>query len=496
MSDVRPKSPQENRPVPDPTAMTQNLARYHRQMLLPGFGEEGQQRLLASTALVLGCGALGTVIADMLARAGVGHLVIVDRDFIELTNLQRQVLFDEQDVADAIPKAEAAKRKIGRINSQVRVTAIVDDVNHRNIEKYAAGADILVDGVDNFETRYLANDCAVKHGIPYIYGGAVGTVGTAFAILPHTPNGAAPWEQTEGGSRATPCLRCLFEEAPPPGSGATCDTVGVLGPAPSIVANFEVVEALKILSGNFAVVSPTMLSFDLWSNTLKQFKVARAYDDGDCPCCKHRRFDYLNGTLGSGAATLCGRNAVQLRQKRDAEDVDLAEIASRLRPHGEVKVNAFMLRASRMSPAGCTRSSSAPDDPGRACGHGASPFSPDTLSRPWDSLRAIGTARAPATHGFHCRTTPNAADNGWHARCIGGTHEPRRHTRDAETERDEAREVPRMSAFFQDLKYAARRLRRTPVFTLFAVAILTIGIGLNVTVFGIVANPSDVRRSQ
>ena len=145
--------------------MSHDLSRYHRQMLLPGFGAEGQRKLLDSTALVLGCGALGTVSANMLARAGVGHLVIVDRDFIELTNLQRQVLFDEQDVADAIPKAEAAKRKIARINSQVQVTAIVDDLNHTNIERYAAGADVLLDGLDNFETRYLANECAVRHAI-------------------------------------------------------------------------------------------------------------------------------------------------------------------------------------------------------------------------------------------------------------------------------------------------------------------------------------------
>src|SRR3970040_815753 len=195
--------------------MSEPLSRYHRQMLLPGFGEEGQRKLLASTALVLGCGALGTVIADLLSRAGVGHLVIVDRDRIELTNLQRQVLFDEQDVADAIPKAEAARRRIARTNSEVRVTAIVDDLNHRNIERYAEGADVLVDALDTFSTRYLANDLAVKHGIPYIYGGAVGTVGAAVAILPHTRGRKAAGETGPGGTSATPCLRCLFEEAPP-----------------------------------------------------------------------------------------------------------------------------------------------------------------------------------------------------------------------------------------------------------------------------------------
>ena len=325
--------------------MTRDLSRYHRQMLLAGFGEAGQRKLGDATAVVLGCGALGTVVADMLARAGVGRLVLVDRDFVELTNLQRQVLFDERDIADALPKAEAAKRKLERVNSQIEVTAVVDDLNAANVERLVEGADVLLDGVDNFETRYVANDAAVKLGIPYIYGGAVGTVGTAFAILPHSSDGSSLWERAEGGNGATPCLRCLFEEAPPPGSGATCDTVGVIGAAPAIVANFEAAEALKILTGNYDRVCPTMLSFDLWSNTFKQFKVARAYDDGDCPCCKHRRFEYLDGTLGSAAATLCGREAVQLRRKREADDVELEEVASRLRAHGAVTVNEFLLRA-------------------------------------------------------------------------------------------------------------------------------------------------------
>lgn len=335
-----------------------NLDRYHRQMLLPGFGEAGQRKLLGSTALVVGCGALGTVIANMLARAGVGHLVIVDRDFIEMTNLQRQVLFDEDDVANAIPKAEAARRKIAKINSQVKVTAVVDDVNHTNIEKLAGmlpdgrpdpsgggKVDVIVDGVDNFETRYLANDCAVKHGIPYIYGGAVGTVGASYAILPHTPNGDSPWEQA---GRATPCLRCIFEQAPPPGLNPTCDTAGVIGPAVSIVANFEVNETLKALTGNWDRINPTMVNLDLWSNTLRQFKVARAYDVGDCQCCKHRNFEFIDGKFASGTTTLCGRNAVQFSNKGasgGAIKLDFDELAKRLQSHGSVKANKFMLRA-------------------------------------------------------------------------------------------------------------------------------------------------------
>lgn len=324
--------------------MTDDLARYHRQMLLPGFGEAGQTRLAESTALLLGCGALGSVAADMLARAGVGHLVIVDRDFVELTNLQRQVLFDEDDVAAAMPKAEAAKRKLARINSSVEVTAIVDDINHSNIERLVGSADILIDGLDNFETRYLANDVAVKHALPYVYGAAVGTTGMAFPILPHG-DGSAAWESYNGRNFATPCFRCLFDEAPPPGSSATCDTVGVIGPAVGIVANHEVAEALKILTGNYDRVARTLLNLDLWSNDTMQLKVAGARDKGDCPTCRHRRFDYLDGKTGSTAATLCGRNAVQLRHRQRAEGIDLEAVGGRLERHGKVRRNDFILQA-------------------------------------------------------------------------------------------------------------------------------------------------------
>jgi adenylyltransferase/sulfurtransferase len=311
-------------------------------MLLPGFGADGQRRLRDSTALLLGCGALGSVAADMLARAGVGHLVIVDRDFVELTNLQRQVLFDERDVADGIPKAEAAKRKLAVINSQVKVTAIVDDINHNNIERFAAGADVIVDGLDNFETRYLANDLAVKTGRPYVYGAAVGTTGMAFTVLPHS-DGQTAWESADK-NLATPCFRCLFEEAPPPGTSPTCDTIGVISSAVAIVANFQVAETLKILTGNFANVSRTLLSLDLWVNEIMQLNVGDAYEKSNCRCCRQRQFDYLDGKAGSSAAALCGRNAVQLRHRQTAEGVNLEAVAKRLRRHGEVKVSEFVLR--------------------------------------------------------------------------------------------------------------------------------------------------------
>lgn len=334
----------------DQASLPPALQRYHRQMLLPGFGLEGQRRLQASTVLVVGCGALGTVIVNMLARAGVGHLVVVDRDFIELTNLQRQVLFDEQDVKDAIPKAEAARRKVAGINSQVKVTAVVDDVNHTNIERLAGinnpawgKVDVIVDGVDNFETRYIANDCAVKHGIPYVYGGSVGTVGAAYAVLPHTEKGDSAWEKA---GLATPCLRCIYEQAPPPGINPTCDTAGVIGPAVSIVSNYQVAETLKILTGNSERLSKTLFSFDLWENTFRQLKIARAYDIGDCTCCKQRKFEFLDGFFGSATTTLCGRNAVQISPKAgDGSKMDFDAIGARLRPFGAVTANKFMLRA-------------------------------------------------------------------------------------------------------------------------------------------------------
>ena len=328
-----------------PNRPYQNLDRYPRHMLRPGFGDAGQRRLREATVAILGCGALGCVVADALARAGVGRLRIVDRDFIEPTNLQRQVLFDEDDLAAGLPKAEAARRRLARVNSQVALEAVVDDINHTSMGRLAEGADLLVDGLDNFETRYLVNDYAVRHGVPWVYGGAVGASGMAFTVLPHTPEGRAPWETLPGGSRATPCLRCLFEEAPPPGESATCDTAGVLGPAVGLVASFQAAEALKILSGNLERVCPTLFSIDLWFNAAMHLKVQQARAETDCPCCRQRRFDYLDGRAGSEAAALCGRDAVQLRHRESRGALDLDEVARRLRAHGPVAINEFMLRA-------------------------------------------------------------------------------------------------------------------------------------------------------
>ena len=325
--------------------MDESLARYHRQMLLPGFGESAQRALLDSTALVLGCGALGTVVADMLARAGVGHLVIVDRDFIELTNLQRQVLYTEKDIADGIPKAEAARRRLTEVNADIRITAVVDDINHDNIARLADGADIIVDGLDNFETRYLANDLAVREGIPYVYGAAVGTTGMMFPVMPHTASGDAAWETAGDGGFATPCLRCLFDEPPAPGTSPTCDTVGALNALVAMIANAQVVETLKILTGNYERVRRRVLSIDAWYNEIHELGVANARDQGDCPACGGRRFEFLEGRAGSTTDSLCGRDAVQLRHRQTSVRLDFKTLAGRLQQYGDVRVNDFLLRA-------------------------------------------------------------------------------------------------------------------------------------------------------
>jgi adenylyltransferase/sulfurtransferase len=300
--------------------------RYHRQTLLRGIGPDGQRRLAAARALLVGCGALGTVIAESLIRVGVGHLTVVDRDVVELTNLQRQTLFDESDARDGVPKSVAAKNRLTRINSSVNIDAIVADFTPRNAEPLAEKADVLIDGTDNFQTRYLLNDIAVKLQRPYIYGGAVGTQGLTFVVLPG-----------EG-----PCLRCIFDEAS--GAGApTCDTAGVLGPLPGVIANMQAAEAIKLLTGNRAAVNRKMTSLDLWSNTLRQIDVAAAYSPGQCVCCGEKKFEHLAGRA-TPAVSLCGRNAVQISPPGNTE-VHLPGAAARLAVHATVKRTEHLVRA-------------------------------------------------------------------------------------------------------------------------------------------------------
>lgn len=306
------------------------LDRYSRQMRFPGMGKAGQQKLLASRVTLCGCGALGTVLANVLVRAGVGFIRVVDRDFVEPSNLQRQVLFDESDVANNLPKAEAAAVKMRQINSTVTVEPVVADIDRTNIEDLTRDADLVLDGSDNFEVRYLINDVAVKHGRPWVYGGAVGSQGMSMTILPGE----------------TPCLRCVFEAAPNPGDVGTCETAGVLAPTVNIVASYQATEALKILSGNRAAVSRELLVLDVWENTNRRVKVAPLKGrKGECPCCAKRQFEWLDGAHGTQTTTLCGRNAVQVSH-RAAGRLDFDQLAATLRASGAVTFNKFLLKFS------------------------------------------------------------------------------------------------------------------------------------------------------
>ena len=306
---------------------TTDLTRYARQIIFPDLGQAGQRRLLDATVVLIGCGATGTVIANHLARSGVGHLRIVDRDFIELNNLQRQLLFDEQDIADGLPKAEAARRKLSRINSQIAVEGIVADVTADNILELLAGADLAMDGADNFETRFLLNDACIQLGLPWIYTGVIASYGMTMTIRPGE----------------TACLRCLLGQMPAPGTAPTCDTAGVLAPSVSVVASIAAGEALKLLAGFGELNTGSLLNFDLFDNSLERFEVLRR---PDCPSCGQRDLEFLHAEVGTRTATLCGRNAVQI-SVHGRPTVDLAELASRLRQSGipQVTANPYLLRA-------------------------------------------------------------------------------------------------------------------------------------------------------
>ena len=326
------------------SAGADELARYQRQMLLPAIGTEGQEALRAAHVLIVGCGALGTMAVDQLARAGVGTLTIVDRDIVELTNLQRQTLFDAIDVDEVMPKAEAAKRRIAQVNADVVVHAEVLDFNAGTAPRVLEGVDVIVDGLDNFETRYLLNDLAVRRGLPLVYGGAVATGGMSMVILPATtarraaPTSRVRWSDEE----ATPCLRCVFPDAPPPGTSPTCDTAGVLAPAVAVIASWQVAQTIKLLVGAVGAADRSLLSIDVWSNEIRRFDMTRARRD-DCPCCAAGRFEFTEGDATSSTTALCGRDAVQVCPAATAQ-LDLDQVASRLAPHGSFRRNRYMLQ--------------------------------------------------------------------------------------------------------------------------------------------------------
>ena len=309
-------------------ALPPELERYSRQIRFPGIGLEGQQRLGKSKVLLVGCGALGSVIANTLVRAGVGHLRIVDRDYLELSNLQRQVLYDEEDVRLGLPKAIAAAKKLNVINSSVVIEPIVGDLSATNIESHCENVDVIVDGTDNFETRFLINDVSIKRSIPWVFGGCLGSDGQSMTILP--------------GESA--CLNCLMLDGPPPpGTTATCDSFGILGPIINIVASLQASEAMKILSGNRDQVNRHLSIVDLWNGVLRTMDVSKLRESVDCPACNRNEFEWLSGRRGSQSAVLCGRNAVQLSFV-DGQPISLKEVADRLEGVAEVEANEYLLR--------------------------------------------------------------------------------------------------------------------------------------------------------
>jgi molybdopterin-synthase adenylyltransferase len=299
--------------------------RYSRQVLYPGIGEQGQRRLAAGHVAVVGCGATGAAAAALLARAGVGALTLIDRDFVEESNLQRQVLFDEADAREAFPKAEAARRKIAEFNSQIEVRAHVVDLAPSNIRSLLGEAAIILDATDNFETRYLLNDYAVEQGRPWIYAAAVGGYAATMNILPGE----------------TACLACLFPE-PPGGMVDTCDTAGILNTAVNFAASVEVTEALKFLVGAKDQMRRTLLGRDLWTND--QAEINAATPRAQCTVCGKRDFVHLRGE-DRPQITLCGRNSVQIHEHR--RPIDFAEMKRRLEPHGKVNFNRLLLRFER-----------------------------------------------------------------------------------------------------------------------------------------------------
>jgi adenylyltransferase/sulfurtransferase len=298
-------------------------SRYSRQSRFSPLGDAGQAKIRASTVAIAGCGALGTVQAEILARAGVGTLRIIDRDFIETSNLQRQFLFDEEDAREALPKAIAAARHLTKINSEVHVEPLVADLSPRSAEELLEGAELILDATDNFETRYLINDYAVREGIPWIYGAAVGSYGVKLAIVP--------------GSTA--CFRCVYPD-PPEGAQPTCETEGVLGSVTAAIAALQTGDALKLLSRGCENVDARLTALNVWSGEIRQ--TAAPARDPECPCCAARDFEHLNGERRA-PISLCGRNAVQIHERTRA--VDLAELAQRLAQLGEVRSNEFALRA-------------------------------------------------------------------------------------------------------------------------------------------------------
>lgn len=303
--------------------------RYTRQRILPEIGDEGQRRLGEARVTIVGCGALGSFQAQLLARAGVGRLTLVDRDFVERSNLQRQVLFTDADAEAGLPKAVAAARALAAINPEIEVVPRVADLHAGNAGDLLEDAGLVCDGTDNFETRYLINDWCVREEIPWVYAGVIGTGGLVLPIVPGE----------------TPCLACVFETPPPAGSVATCETAGVLGPAVAVVAGIQTGEIVKLLVGSDDAVSRALLRWDAWDATLTAVGVGEPRTD--CPACGRRDLAWLEGRRGASAARLCGRDAIQILPREAADPPPLAAIAGRIGGEWAVTVNEWLLRARK-----------------------------------------------------------------------------------------------------------------------------------------------------
>lgn len=300
-----------------------DLERYVRQIVFPEMGEAGQRALLGASVTLVGCGALGTALANLVVRAGVGRLVIADRDFVELNNLQRQTLFDETHLARNLPKAVAAAERLRMINSEVEIVPHIVDVNAGNVESLVAGQDLVLDGSDNFEVRYLVNDVCVKLGIPWVYAAVIGSSGMTATIIPGE----------------TACLRCLFPDVPPPGSVPTCETAGILGPVVQVVAAIAAAEGIKLLTRQ-GTLNRGLIAVDVWDHTYERFESAGRRPN--CPACGMGQFEYLEAQVGSRTTSLCGRNAVQVRVP-GAGPLNLVEMARRLEKVGQVSLNEYLL---------------------------------------------------------------------------------------------------------------------------------------------------------
>lgn len=301
--------------------------RYSRQVRFSPIGPEGQARISASRVALIGAGALGSVAAELLTRAGIGFLRIIDRDFVDLSNLQRQSLYDEEDVRLNLPKAPAAAAKLRRINSRVQIEPLVDDVNPANVEDYIRDVDLVLDALDNFETRFVLNDACFKHTRTWIYAAAVGSYGLMMPIMPGK----------------SPCLRCMIGSLPAPGTSPTCDTAGVIAPITHIVASMQVAEALKLLCGTHQPTAFRLVTYDVWTHAFRRTELSTD-PMRTCPVCSEGRLDYLNASP-LRTVTLCGRNAVQLIPSVKA-DLDFRELSKSIPASGDIQFNDFLLKCS------------------------------------------------------------------------------------------------------------------------------------------------------